>query len=418
MLGHLPSRPAAAALACGRNDWQLECTFRHGCVFARRLAARATVAKTIEMQSAEAVRVKGADVSLAPLVVPPPAVHTAPNPRIRTLDGLRAFSIVLVIVGHLAGNPVIPPAVADALDFANFGVRIFFVISGFLITTLLLKELAKTGTISLKNFYLRRVFRIFPAFYTYFLVIAAASFAGLIVVPKADLLAAACYVMNYRFHPSWYVGHIWSLSVEEQFYLMWPFALALAGRRWATRIAVAVFLAAPAFRIGIFYLEPAWRPGIGSIFPTIADALAVGCFLALRRDWLWEKAWYRKLLQSRWFFLVPVGALLANKLSGSVRLYILLVLTLMNLAVAASIDWSMRNADSWVGKILELKPVAFVGVLSYSLYLWQQPFFDYRGGVQYPIIFSLAASLALALASYNLIEKPFLRMKDRFFPSA
>lgn len=148
-------------------------------------------------------------------VVRLPIVHAAPSPRIRTLDGLRALSISLVILGHLAGNPRIPPRLADAMDFANFGVRVFFVISGFLITMLLLKEEAKTGTISLRNFYIRRVFRIFPAFYAYFAVIAVCSLAGYIVVNHSDLLAAAFYVMNFRFHPSWYLGHLWSLSVEE-----------------------------------------------------------------------------------------------------------------------------------------------------------------------------------------------------------
>lgn len=370
------------------------------------------------MQSAEAIRDKAVTSELPFVVACARVTRTAPSPRIRTLDGLRAFSIVLVILGHLGGNPKIPASISDAMDFANFGVRIFFVISGFLITTLLLKEVSKTGTISLKDFYLRRVFRIFPAFYNYLLVIGCASLAGLIVVPRSDFISAACYLMNYRFHPSWYLGHIWSLSVEEQFYLLWPWALALAGRKWATRIAVWVFLAAPVFRIAIFYLAPDWRPGIGAVFPTIADALAIGCLLALCRDKIWQQRWYRKLLQSRWFFLVPLGALLANKLGGSVRLYILVVLTLMNLAVAASIDWSMRNADRWTGRILEFKPIAFVGVLSYSLYLWQQPFLAYREGADHTIAFSLAATFALALVSYYFVEKPFLRLKDRLFPSA
>ena len=368
--------------------------------------------------SAGAIRAEATGSDLSLVAIPVTVTRTAPVSRIRTLDGLRAFSIGLVILGHLAGNPKIPAKVAEVMDFANFGVRIFFVISGFLITTLLLKELSKTGAISLKNFYLRRVFRIFPAFYAYLLVIASASLAGLIVVPRTDLISAACYVMNYRFHPSWYLGHIWSLSVEEQFYFLWPWALALAGRKWATRIAIWVFLAAPVIRIAIFYLAPDWRPGIGAIFPTIADALAIGCLLALRRDYLWQQGWYRRLLQSKWFFLVPLAALLANKLGGSVRIYILIVLTLMNLAVAVSIDWSMRNADRWTGRILEYKPIAFIGVLSYSLYLWQQPFLAYREGAHHTIAFSLTATFALAVASYYFIEKPFLRLKDRLSSSA
>jgi peptidoglycan/LPS O-acetylase OafA/YrhL len=343
------------------------------------------------------------------LAARPPDVRVAGG-RIRTLDGLRAVSIILVILGHLGNHPRIPARLSAIMDFANFGVRIFFVISGFLITNLLLKEQKKKSRISIKNFYLRRVFRIFPAFYAYFFIIVALSTAGYISLNRYDAIAAGTYLMNYRINPSWHLGHIWSLSVEEQFYFMWPWAIALAGWRWASRIAVAVFVSAPVFRIAIFYLQPTLRPGIGAIFPTIADALAIGCLLAIYRDWLWAGNWYRKLLESRWFLIVPLGALLANKLGGSVRLYILVVMTAMNLGVAATIDWSIRNADSWIGRILEYKAVAFIGVVSYSLYLWQQPFLDYRdgaaiGSVPTRLLFLSAA----ALASYHFIE---------MFPSA
>lgn len=347
-----------------------------------------------------------------------PAGASSSGERIRTLDGLRAVSISLVLLGHFANNRQIPPLISQAMDFANFGVRVFFVISGFLITSLLLKEHHRHGRISLKNFYLRRVFRIFPAFYAYFFVILAGSLAGLLVVKRADFAAAAFYVMNFRIRPSWYLGHLWSLSVEEQFYFLWPWVIALAGWRWAARSAIAVFCLAPFLRIAIFYLMPSYRPAIGSMFPTVADALAIGCLLGVYRDVLWQRRWYRCLLESKWFFLVPVLAFAANKLGGSVRFYLLFLVTGMNLAVAISIDWSMRNADSRIGRMLELRPVVFLGIISYSLYLWQQPFFDYRDNVGGSAAVRLACSVSAALASYYIIEKPCMRLRHRLFPLA
>ncbi len=132
---------------------------------------------------------------------------------------MRAISITLVLLSHLAGTRYFLPAsvLAPLGDLGNFGVRIFFVISGFLVTSLLLAELAKTNRVSLKKFYIRRTLRIFPAFYVFILTLVIASRVGSLPLPPGDLIHALTYTMNYRLTDTWSVRHLWSLSVEEQF---------------------------------------------------------------------------------------------------------------------------------------------------------------------------------------------------------
>jgi peptidoglycan/LPS O-acetylase OafA/YrhL len=152
--------------------------------------------------------------------------------RIPTLDGFRAISIGLVALYHLfrtRGFPS-PPVLAPWMRWlGELGVRVFFVISGYLITGLLLRELRATGKIAIGRFYFRRALRLFPAFYAFLLVVAVLEGAGVIALNPGDLRSAATYTMNYHANPSWWLIHCWSLSVEEQFYLVWPATLALLG---------------------------------------------------------------------------------------------------------------------------------------------------------------------------------------------
>jgi peptidoglycan/LPS O-acetylase OafA/YrhL len=340
--------------------------------------------------------------------------------RIPTLDGMRAVSIALVLLGHLAGTKNFPWLLGPLGEFASFGVRIFFVISGFLITDLLLRERAERGEISLPRFYLRRVFRIFPAAYVF--IGGLALCGGLLSQIKLnphDLLFAATYTANFSLHRSWYVGHLWSLSVEEQFYLLWPAALALLGVTRSLKVATVVIAVSPVVRILTWYLAPDWRDRIDQVFPTIADPLAVGCCLAIQRNWLWERVWYRRLLESPWMLAIPLVALAAN-LTGVYPLFSFVVAEpIMNFGIAMTLDYCMRHATSPVGRLLDLRPIVFVGVLSYSLYLWQQPFLNRDGSAfwnTFPVNLLLACSFALA--SYTLVERPFLRLKDRFAAGA
>src|SRR5687767_15042456 len=124
---------------------------------------------------------------------------TAEPGRIRSLDGLRAVAILLVLLAHLPHSLAAAPAWTEHLmPLGLLGVRVFFVISGFLISSLLFAELAKSGAISLRKFYFRRTLRIFPAFYVYVAAIAIAAALGLVVLRPYDLLAALTYTTNYH----------------------------------------------------------------------------------------------------------------------------------------------------------------------------------------------------------------------------
>lgn len=334
--------------------------------------------------------------------------------RIPCLDGLRALSIGAVIFAHLCGTRhFLSEEVGHLFELGELGVRVFFVISGFLITTLLLEEHKKTGTVSIKGFYIRRTYRIFPAFYAFLLVVVLIDWLRP-TLHSGDVLAAATYTMNYHQQSSWWVGHLWSLSVEEQFYLLWPAALLLFGVRAGLRGCVAVLLLAPLIRIVIWFWWPAGREGLGHTFPTIADALATGCLLAGARDWLWTKPWYVRALSSPAFALVPLLAMATNLLARSPRFHYSVGHSVINLAIALTIDRCVRLPEGAVGRFLQSRPLVWVGVLSYSLYLWQQLFLD-RASDAWPHVFPLNVLLAFACASvsYYWVEQPFLRLRVR-----
>jgi peptidoglycan/LPS O-acetylase OafA/YrhL len=333
--------------------------------------------------------------------------------RIPSLDGLRALSIGLVLLSHLLGTAhFIEIPELYRWQLGNLGVRVFFVISGFLITTLLLEEVDRTGTLSLVQFYIRRVFRIFPAFYVLCLTLAVLSVTGLVVLRPGDLLSAVTYTTNYHHDRSWYLGHLWSLAVEEQFYLLWPAILLFAGVRRGLVVAAAAVLLAPPLRL-VLGFWPALRPGIGETFQTVADALATGCLLAGLRPRLWEWAPYRRFLESRWLWLAAVGVAVAAR-NPSTKLDWLVGQTVMNVGIALIIDRVIRVPGDPFGRLLNSRPLVYVGTLSYSLYLWQQLFLHRRGSsVVHGFPLNLVLVFAAAVASYTLVEQPFLRLRAR-----
>ncbi len=333
--------------------------------------------------------------------------------RIPTLDGLRAISIVLVLCAHVPGTGIIP-VMPKLMWLGEAGVRTFFVISGFLITTLLLREREKTGRISLKDFYIRRVFRIFPAFYTYIGVFVVLALAGWVVIPRSDFAFAAAYAMNFHEHRAWYLGHMWSLAVEEQFYILWPVVFVVLGARRASWFAVGAVIAAPILRVATLRVRPEWSGLLDQAFPFVFDSIALGCTLALVRPRL--EAWprYRALLAAPWFWLVPIGLILTLMITKPV-VEMGLTTTLGNLGIALAIHRCVLTPDSAFGRILERPTLVWIGTLSYSLYLWQQPFLDRhdpRWWTTLPV--NVALALVVAMVSYYAIEKPCLRLGRRF----
>lgn len=327
-----------------------------------------------------------------------------------SLDGFRAISVFLVVLAHSESHAV--RRVTDHLvkwDIGNLGVRTFFVISGFLITSLLLTEKDTTGAISLRRFYFRRMLRILPAYSVFLLVVALLIFFGFVAGGYRDLLPPLLYVSNY-WPTSESLSHTWSLSVEEQFYLIWPCALVFFGIRRGSYGAMAILLIAPVIRILDHTF--AWdNPRYA--FETVADSLGTGCMLALFRPYLWSLNLYRRSLQSRWFFMLAVLLLIGIGVRHHQLVWDALGISLVNVGIAVCLDRYMRLYSGPLGQFLNWRPIAWVGALSYSIYLWQQVFLlSARYRLPFPL--DIVGILLVSAASYYLVERPFLKLKDSY----
>jgi len=222
--------------------------------------------------------------------------------RIPSLDGWRGISILLVIIGHeiVDGSHF---GINDRNYFLHFftwhlyGVKIFFVISGFIITHLLCKEERSNGSVSLRKFYLRRFFRIIPVVYTYLIILFAVSYFY-----HNEIIHSIVWFLSFFFSANfeslgtaWSTSHLWSLSVEEQFYFLWPM-LFLCKRIWRLIIPIGFILIAPILRM-IEYKHPG---SIGEFsFFIHADAIFIGCLYALYREKIFEKRYKVVILIER-----------------------------------------------------------------------------------------------------------------------
>ena len=347
-----------------------------------------------------------------------------PHGRIPSLDGLRGISILFVLVAHLAGTRGFPlsTSTGNYLGLGHLGVNVFFVISGFLITGLLLAELDRNRSIKLGRFYFRRTLRIFPPYYVFLTAITAAYLVGVVDLRPRDLLHTLTYTSNYHDARSWAVGHTWSLSVEEQFYLLWPAVLLLTGSRRGMLVAALVVLLSPLDRLGEWEFARAASDGIGSRFETVADAIAVGCVLACVRPYLHQQAWYARAQRSAWFVAVPAVVMLSNLTHEHPTVWFAAGLTVVNISVALCLDWCVTFPAGRVGRVLNAAPLVFLGWISYSVYLWQQPFLNRNAATAWTAFpLNILLALSCALASYYLVERPSLKLRryleDRREPS-
>ncbi len=351
----------------------------------------------------------------------PPARFQAPKlpSRIPSLDGLRALSIALVIVGHSADSLNAPHFLNYFIHLGNFGVRCFFIISGFLITTLLLKEREKTGRISMRGFYMRRALRIFPPSLTYIGIIAVCCALGWLTLKHGDLANALTYTINYRDDPAHWFRHLWSLSVEEQFYLLWPGLLWIAGTRRGVKVAWGAIIAGPVIRTIMWFFFHAGEPAMTKHFEAVADTLATGCLLSMNFNRIGAINWYRRFQSSWLFWIVTMSMVLGGNglFAISPASFYIAGQSIANLGTALCIDWSIRNFGSGVGRLLNWRPIVYIGVLSYSLYLWQNAFLNPDWDA-WParLPMNLFLAFGMAAASYYLVEQPFLRLKRFALP--
>jgi peptidoglycan/LPS O-acetylase OafA/YrhL len=354
---------------------------------------------------------------------------TARLPSFRPdIQGLRAVAVVFVMAFH---------AFPSALPGGFVGVDMFFVVSGFLITGLLVREREATGRIGLANFYVRRIKRLLPAATLVLVVVALGSLYWLPIIRWREtahqVLASAGYVQNWLLLQNaidyWAedtapspVVHYWSLSIEEQFYLVWPWLLALVAwlaakakrgqRSGVAVVAGAIFVASLGYSVSYSNRDPA-----AAYFSTWTRAweLSLGALTYLAFDWVQLRLSRRALGVVGWLGLLGVGAApLVIRPSMMFPGWVALLPTLScALLLLAGPGKSKLLASGW----LATRPLELVGNLSYSLYLWHWPplvFFAARYGRE-PLPSEagliLMGVLGLALATHVCVEAPLWRSR-------
>jgi peptidoglycan/LPS O-acetylase OafA/YrhL len=348
-----------------------------------------------------------------------PIATGATHDRIPSLDGLRALSIVLVLVGHIyIATEMGRPALYAVVGNHQLGVSVFFVISGFIITHLLLREEAARGRIGIGGFYLRRAFRILPAYYLYLLAVLAFSLLGDVDVPARDFASAVFFLRDYMQRASGFaVSHTWSLAVEEHFYLLYPLFLVTVAPRRRIAAMAGTILAGPFLRV----LTWAFWPGHGKptfMFHTRMDFLAGGCLVALLlrhhrvQDGIRRAPWgiIRLVVLALLFVASPLASLALRRYEQLAGYTIEIVLIGFLLVDVVNVP------ESWLGRLLNTPIAVHIGRISFSLYLWQQ-LFVYCDHKRFLWLDSMAVRLALALLfaelSYRFVEQPFLEWRRR-----
>jgi|SRR5689334_6291124 len=330
------------------------------------------------------------------------------------LDGLRGIAIIAVMASHFEPH---------YLGRGYVGVDLFFMLSGFLITTLLLEERKSTGTINFGRFYIRRALRLFPALAA---VLASATLLMLLWPSVGQnyrsVLYSAFYVMNWVMalgldNVSSTLYFTWSLSVEEQFYIVWPALLYLLLRLRVRASVIALMLLSTALIVCahrtslILAGATGFRVSLASDVRT--DSLLIGCGIGVMAV----------------SGLLPRSARLVALFTGVLSLGFLCYvvgwfgnygsgLTITAFFFGGLLTLLLISPCNFLSRGLEASPLVWIGRLSYSLYLWHlyASFLVVEGGIdrRFQVVAALALSFIFAGTSYYLIEQPFLRLKRRF----
>lgn len=342
-----------------------------------------------------------------------------------SLDGLRGLSILVVVWHHAARSQFESHSL---LSQGALGVELFFAISGFLITTLLLREKKKIGTISLKHFYIRRTLRIVPLYFT-----VLAIYVVLVAILEQHSIAGRQFWSNLGYYLTytcnWFVRlgdervifyFAWSLATEEQFYLLWPFMeRQLRGYRPVLLMAVVVLIVEIARSGGLSWILSPDSLGL-TIVKSIAPPICLGVLLAHLLHWEPGFEIFYRIAGHRWSSPVVVVAITICLLWGIDRPWQMFILhSLLVLLVGACVV----REDHVLAPLLTNKMLRSIGVVSYGMYLYHMLAINavrmclYRVGIHAVYVdFVASASMAFAIAwiSYNYYESVFLRMKERY----
>ena len=352
------------------------------------------------------------------------------------LDGLRAFAVGAVLIHHF-----FQPARIGGVDFALLGVWLFFVLSGFLITGILLRSRDQVdyrsyqSSFVLRQFYIRRFLRIFPLYYVVLLVAATLDLGDV----RDMLLWHLAYMSNYLFAVRQYWGpvtaHFWSLSVEEQFYILWPAVIVFSPRQLLLKLVISAIAIGPIFRVAAHFLDFNWIARM-TVLPASLDALGLGALLAYCSHHAGEKPILIKHLKQCIYWLGMPGLILLLCLH-KLETYKLVSHVTENSWFIEPTLWALlfvwvinRGSSGFTGigaKILELKPLVYTGKISYGIYVYH-PFiyflvpilfsqmdidFSYLPrGIQFGLL--AGTTVVTAAISWHFFEHPLNSLKDRF----
>ena len=335
------------------------------------------------------------------------SVNSPQAAHIDALDGWRGVAILLVLIDH-CGELSHSGLIHKVTRVGATGVGLFFALSGFLITSLLLREQYKRGTISFANFYTRRAFRILPPLFSYLAALMFFRSLNLLPVTNRQLLSTVLLFRNYLpgdWGVGWYTGHFWSLMVEEHFYLLWPFIVLMTRGKLKVPVVIAIIVAIWRMANGhIHTLNYIWPPGRTDLR---IDGLLWGCALAIvYNDSIWRERLKLRIPGTILCGLVVIDV--TSNLIHGVHNYswfepIILALLLV---------WPLLYPNSLLRKILDSRLISSIGKISYSLYIWQQFWLLFPGvPVLFPKLqsfpFNLVMATACALISFYIIEEPF-----------
>lgn len=341
-------------------------------------------------------------------------VEISATHRIPTLDGWRGVAILLVLLDHTAQHSRFEHQLWGNLG--QFGVDIFFVLSGYIITTRLIGERAKSSTINLRNFYWRRAFRILPLVTTYLVTLCLLSlFANLADFRASEIVSSAFFFRNYQFAANpigIYTIHFWSLSIEEHFYLMWPALLLWFGNRRALWVSIVGAITSAVWRLyecshagrAIF---PSARPDLHAIQTDARlDGLLLGCALALVlvepriRSFIARNLRDAPLLLA---FLIFASLLVSRGFPSFITNVLVTIMLAHTLVFAEGVPYRWLNS----------RLLVWVGTVSYSVYVWQQLFLFHSDGILSIFPLNLACVFAVATCSFYFIERPAIAFGKR-----
>jgi peptidoglycan/LPS O-acetylase OafA/YrhL len=337
-----------------------------------------------------------------------------------SLNGLRGISILMVIIHHFI---LLYPAISGHVPFLRrivfigpLGVNIFFVISGFLITTLCLKEKIKTGDLSLQQFYTRRALRILPVAFLYIIVIALLNYIFKLGVTIQNFIAATFFMANLSYFRtfgfSWDLAHYWSLSVEEQFYIFMPFMIKKNIKAFIT-ISVAIALITP-----LIYLAQIQYSVLNASFLMMAtryfmkfQGIAVGCIFSV----LLFKGYINFGRYSFGVTIISLVIIFCVPYQADLNTYSCFSNLLISVFTGFIVINNLHHQPNFIFRFLNWKALTFIGLLSYSIYIWQQLFLSNDSRFP-PSLFPLNLLLLMVIPclSYFYYEKFFLRLKEKF----